>query len=206
MSEPKLSALESMSAVMGIVRGLGKHQTNQHFRFNFRGIDDVMNAVGPALREVGAVITPRVLSKDRVVGQNGKGGAYIATVVEVEYTWHGPDGSTITSSAFGESFDTGDKSMAKAMSVAYRTYLLQALCLPTDEPDPDAQSYPAPPVPEADAARDRLRELCKQSGIDLAGVAAWFEKNHGEPLKDTQNVAAINELIEQYTQRKGAPQ
>jgi hypothetical protein len=27
------------------------------------------------------------------------------------------------------------------MSVALRTFLLQVLCLPTDEPDPDSQSY-----------------------------------------------------------------
>jgi hypothetical protein len=31
-----------------------------------------------------------------------------------------------------------DKATAKAMSVAYRTFLLQVLALPTDDPDPDA--------------------------------------------------------------------
>ena len=32
------------------------------------------------------------------------------------------------------------------MSVAYRTFLLQLLCLPTDEPDPDTFSYDAAPA------------------------------------------------------------
>jgi hypothetical protein len=35
----------------------------------------------------------------------------------------------------------GDKAAPKAMSVAFRTALLQALALPTDEPDPDSQSF-----------------------------------------------------------------
>jgi len=37
--------------------------------------------------------------------------------------------------------DSGDKATAKAMSVAFRTALLQSLSLPTDEVDPDATSY-----------------------------------------------------------------
>jgi hypothetical protein len=40
-----------------------------------------------------------------------------------------------------EAIDSGDKSTAKAMSVAYRTALLQALTLPTDEKDPDHDQY-----------------------------------------------------------------
>jgi hypothetical protein len=41
----------------------------------------------------------------------------------------------------GEAFDSGDKATAKAMSVAFRIALLQGLSLPTDETDPDAQTY-----------------------------------------------------------------
>jgi hypothetical protein len=37
--------------------------------------------------------------------------------------------------------DSGDKAIAKAMSVAFRTALLQTLALPTDEADPDTSSY-----------------------------------------------------------------
>jgi hypothetical protein len=37
--------------------------------------------------------------------------------------------------------DWGDKGTPKAMSVAFRTFLLQALTIPTDEAEPDAQVY-----------------------------------------------------------------
>jgi hypothetical protein len=44
----------------------------------------------------------------------------------------------------GEAADAGDKATSKAHSVAYRTCLLQALSIPTHEPDPDAgEQYPA---------------------------------------------------------------
>jgi hypothetical protein len=47
----------------------------------------------------------------------------------------------LTGCAYGEASDAGDKSTPKAMSVAYRTFLLQSLCLPTDEPDPDSETH-----------------------------------------------------------------
>jgi hypothetical protein len=37
--------------------------------------------------------------------------------------------------------DSGDKATAKAMSVAFRTALLQVFFLPTDEKDPDEDSF-----------------------------------------------------------------
>ncbi|RKV20112.1 hypothetical protein DD744_08100, partial [Helicobacter pylori] len=157
----KMTAAQSMVAVMERVRGLGKHQRNDHFRFNFRGIDDVVNAVGPALRDVGAVIVPEVRKVERQYG-----GKATSTVVEVAYHWHGPDGSVITGVSVGESQDMGDKSVPKAMSVAFRTYLLQALTLPTDEPDPDAQSYSEPATADADRARAELRQMCTELKID----------------------------------------
>ncbi|MBK6857532.1 MAG: hypothetical protein IPG97_13545, partial [Microthrixaceae bacterium] len=39
--------------------------------------------------------------------------------------------------SIGESSDSSDKAVAQAMSVALRTFLLQGLTMPTDDPDPD---------------------------------------------------------------------
>ena len=62
-------------------------------------------------------------------------------IVTVDYVFYGPAGDQITARVLGEAFDSGDKAGAKAMSVAFRTALLQALSLPTDESDPDHASY-----------------------------------------------------------------
>ena len=59
----------------------------------------------------------------------------------VTFSVYGSEGDPITGTVAAEAFDSGDKATAKAMSVAYRTFLLQLLCLPTDEPDPDSFTY-----------------------------------------------------------------
>lgn len=71
--------------------------------------------------------------------------------VIVQYVFAAEDGTTLAATVAAEALDSGDKATAKAMSVAFRTALLQALCLPTDEPDPDHDIYErAPQLPEMD--------------------------------------------------------
>jgi hypothetical protein len=132
----------ALSRVMEDVGAVRKGDRNTHQNFNFRGIDAVVNAVSPALRKHGIVVTPQVLDYQYETVQVGNPAKNMASVrVMVRYTFHASDGSSIETVVPAESFDSGDKATAKAMSVAFRTALLQTLCLPTDETDPDAQSY-----------------------------------------------------------------
>ena len=139
MSET-ITAAQSIQGVMAKIGAVGKDSRNEFQNFNFRGIDAVMNAVGPALREVGGFIAPTVEEVTYEHGSSGKQGTpYIEAFVRVRYDWHGTDGGTpVTAVIAAEAMDTSDKATAKAISVAYRTYLLQILCLPTTERDPDA--------------------------------------------------------------------
>src|SRR5690606_34079164 len=62
----------------------------------------------------------------------------------------------------GEAMDSGDKATSKAMSVAFRTALIQALALPTDEPDPAESTYQRSDAPvdnRAQAKRDLVALL-----------------------------------------------
>lgn len=117
---------------------LRKEQQVKHGeRFMFRGIDDVMNALGPAFRRHGVLCITTLLEKSHEYVETSKGARMCTTRVTARFTFYGPGGDAIDGTAPGESFDSGDKSTAKAMSVALRTFLLQAFTLPTDEPDPD---------------------------------------------------------------------
>ena len=100
-----------------------------------------MNAVGPALRKYGAFVSPVIDSITYDSAPSKAGGTLNMARVVVSYAVHGQKGEPILGSVAAEAFDSGDKATAKAMSVAYRTFLLQILCLPTDEPDPDSYSY-----------------------------------------------------------------
>lgn len=135
------NANEIIREVMHEVQALAKNDRNTAQGFNFRGIDAVMNAVGPALRKAGGFIVPSVDRIDYSTVQSAKGATLNIARVTVTYAIWGSEGDCVMGSASAEAFDSGDKATAKAMSVAYRTFLLQLLCLPTDEPDPDTFTY-----------------------------------------------------------------
>ena len=138
---------QALAAVMADVQSVGKTEKNQQQGFSFRGIDAVLNAVGPALRKHGVVVMPTVLEHTYgsvEVGRNRTPMAHVT--VKVTYTFYGPDSTALAATVIGEAMDSGDKAVAKAMSVAFRIALLQALALPTDEPDPDADTYERSPV------------------------------------------------------------
>lgn len=158
----KMNVDEAITAVMRDVTHLGKNQKNSHQGFNFRGIDDVMNIVGPSMRKHGLKTYTRVLDKE--TGEKPTKNSVAKTVdLTVEVVWRGPDGSEIVSSVAAESFDSGDKATTKAMSVALRTSYLQTLCLPTNEPDPDSFSYN---IVDDGAKQEFLERLYKVKDID----------------------------------------
>lgn len=145
--ETPQTAIATIQAVMRDAQALGKGDRNAQQGFNFRGVDAVMNLIGPLLRKHGAFITPELVEHryetSEQLNKRGETQYVTRSVVTVAYHWHGPDGSTISGTVAGEAFDYGDKATSKAMSVAFRTYLLQTLTLPTNEPDPDLYQYDA---------------------------------------------------------------
>jgi hypothetical protein len=156
----------AMQEVMKEVGAVRKAERNTHQNFNFRGIDAVINAVSPAFRKHGVFCTPTVVDstyESVQVGQNRTNMGHAR--VTVRYTFHATDGSSISATVSAESMDSGDKATAKAMSVAYRTALLQTLCLPTDDVDPDAETYvrsePAPRTQPRTAPAERTTSADK---------------------------------------------
>ncbi len=137
----QMTVHQALSKVMAEVQAVRKDSKNQSQRFNFRGIDAVMNAVGPALRKHGVTILPEDVEVHRSNGTTANGKQTAEVVIKVTYRVYGPAGDSIHGKVAAEAMDFGDKAIAKAMSVAYRTFLLQALTIPTDEPDPDSESY-----------------------------------------------------------------
>jgi hypothetical protein len=110
--------------------------------------------------------------------------------VKVTYTFIGANGDAIKATVVGEAMDSGDKATAKAMSVAFRTALLQALSLPTDELDPDAQSYERSNASDVLAPSAILTKIAQATEIDaLASVGQYITAN-----KNGYNA----ELLEQF--------
>lgn len=137
----KPTIVEALSAAMAEVQAVGKGDRNNEQGYSFRGIDAVVNAVGPVFRKHGIVPVPvkvEATYRDVLTSREKRSRECTATVT---YRFYGPAGDFIEAQVPGESMDFGDKGAPKAMSVAYRILLLQTLCIPTHEPEPDSQSY-----------------------------------------------------------------
>lgn len=177
----KISASESITRVMAAVSGVAKRDKNAQQGFNFRGIDAVVNAIGPVLREVGGIIVPTVIEKTYDRGATKNGTPTVEAFLTVAFDWYGTDGGApIRGIVVSEAMDTSDKATAKAMSVALRTYLLQTLMLPTDERDPDADYHERQAAnavsddelkAKAIAILSRLMEVADRTELD----ALWAE-------------------------------
>lgn len=142
-----MTVYEALADVMRDVGHVSKGERNTQQGFNFRGIDAVVNAVGPALRKHGVIVVPKLRTIDRSTVEIGKNRTLMGyVIVTVRYTFYGPEGDSVVTETPGEAMDSGDKAVSKAMSVAFRTALLQALALPTDEPDADAEVYERTPA------------------------------------------------------------
>jgi hypothetical protein len=136
----------AMSAVMRELDAIGKDKRNQQQGFNYRGIDDVYNALHPLLAKHGIICTPDVLDKAREERTNAKGTVLAFTTLRIRYTFWAGDGSSVACTVEGEGMDSGDKSSNKAMAVAHKYALLQTFCIPTqDMPDPDAEVHAVAP-------------------------------------------------------------
>lgn len=197
---------EAVNKVMESVQKISKDQRNAQQNFAFRGIDDVMNAVGPALREHGVIIAPEYVTQTSERYTTGRNNTEMENVkVVVTYrVMCATDDSYFTAGSAGESADAGDKALPKAMSVAYRTLLLQLLCIPTGDPDPDADTHTrlsattraaeaasgvnASPMSAQTATAYGALGVIAQSGKDSAGMiqdVAAFKAEYGQVLDQT---------------------
>ena len=133
-----INAVQSELSSVGITKD---RRNMQGSGYNFRGIDDVYNAIAPLLAKHSLCILPRVLTRECVERASKSGGALFYVTVEVEFDFvSAEDGSKHTVKTFGEAMDSGDKATNKAMSAAYKYAAFQAFSIPT-EADNDADAH-----------------------------------------------------------------
>ena len=137
--------------------GISKDRKNTQQGYNFRGIDDVYNALCPILAKHRLAILPRLASVERAERKSNSGGLLYLTYVTVDFDFvSAVDGSKHTITAPGEAMDSADKSTNKAMSAAYKYATMQAFSIPTEgDNDADATTHytkpPTPPTPRQPA-------------------------------------------------------
>lgn len=171
---------KAIPCIMGEINAVGKNKKNQQQGFMYRGIDDVMNAINPALVKHSVFIIPEVLEQSREERHTAKGGSLIYSVCRMKFRFCADDGSSIEAVTVGEGMDSGDKATNKAMAVAFKYACFQVFCIPTEEmKDPDAET-PEPSSGATQGNKSRTREAGTKapadSHIDAAKVNALRDK------------------------------
>lgn len=138
----------------------GKTATYGAPDYAFRSIDQVYNALSPALVKHKLIILPRMIDRKVTerISSNGKTLFYVVVTGEFDFIAI-EDGSMVTIRTYGEAMDSGDKATNKAMSVAYKYAAFQAFCIPTEETiqDADKENHEVLPVSEQNQSQPQTQ-------------------------------------------------
>lgn len=198
MSEPAPKNIyQSMALVMAKIEAVGKNKRcQQGASFNYRGIDDVYNALQPHLAEAGIVTLPCILEHHSEERKTSTGKTVTFVTAKMRYKFVASDGSSIDAEVVGEAMDSGDKATNKAMAIAHKYCLLQTFCIPTEDmPDPDSTAEEL--APRAKSQKRQQAAPQKPKCTDLQ--ARFFDimkKRHGN------GTAAMLEEISNFLGRK----
>jgi len=191
MSKNVFQMINEVTSILSI-GGISKDRNNRDQGYSFRSIDDIYNALAPALCKTGLCILPKVLERTCAERVSNKGNAIFYVTVKVDFDFVSTqDGSHTSIITYGEAMDSGDKATNKAMSAAYKYACIEAFCIPTiGDNDADLTS-PDPVVPKMTIPALEQAALAGSESFKKA----WFnlteeEKSKFEPeLKRLKQIA-----------------
>ncbi|WP_327671889.1 MULTISPECIES: ERF family protein [unclassified Streptomyces] len=196
------------------IRAIAKGEKYDSFgtKFNFRGVDTVVNVFGPVTLKHGVHIMSSKVEATYGEKQTKNGGKMRECSVLVTWTIMGPMGDTLTLQTMGEALDTADKSTTKAQSVALRTLLLGFGLTPTHDRDPDSDRIERgndAPARSAESYRDEILDpktspgRIQQIGYEVSNARMLQTKVQNEN-GDWETLANLGPRI--YNERVGGDQ
>jgi hypothetical protein len=172
MTAPKVfGAINAVQAAMAEI-GISKSRKNQGQNYQFRGIDEVMNALAPVLVDAKLAIFPRFTERQCEPRATAKGGVMWTATVRGDFDFVSTeDGSIVTATTYGEAQDSADKATNKAMSAAFKYACFQAFCIPTEgDGDHDADAVTPEPTRPALAPVIEPPEGWSQWALEFSAV------------------------------------
>lgn len=172
-SKPMGLIYKKMSAVMADIGAIGKNQKNTAQGYKFRGVDDFVNALNPALIKHGVFMTPHLSNiayelRD-VTRSNGKAGTDKHVNLSMVYTFYAEDGSSLAIGPIpAEGLDSGDKATNKALSAALKYGLIQTFSIPTE--DMAEADLETPVIGKAAPVTKLVEPVVINGGLSLEGL------------------------------------
>jgi hypothetical protein len=205
---------EKMVAIMRDCNAIPKNSINQSQGFKFRGIDTIYNELHSVFAKHGVFCMPEVLAERMEDRKSSKGNSLIYRILTIKYKFVAEDGSHDYAVVTGEGMDSGDKAANKAMSIAHKYCLMQALMIATEDlVDPDAESHDstppaasgkvvATPTPVSvepvinQTQYDALIGLIGKAGLNKKQWASWLRPVYGVDTASQIPAAAFAGICE----------
>jgi hypothetical protein len=182
------AAVSRVMAEIG-ASGIAKDRKNHEQKFNFRGIDDALQAFNPLLAKHGLILAPHYADKVIEARPTKSGGTTYNASLSGTFTFTSiHDGSSWTVGPFyGEANDGQDKAISKATSVAERNMFYLTFVVPHEaaiggDPDEgqedDAPAYDlAPWFQQIDEAGDMDALTAIADEIKASNIPAMALRN-----------------------------
>ena len=192
-------------AICGVMQDIGvvgKDSTNKQQGYRYRSIDDVMNALNPAMIKHKIFCIPEVLEQNREERTTKSGSILIYSVCRIRYKFFATDGSFVEAVVVGEGMDSGDKATNKAMAVAFKYACFQTFCIPTESlmDDSDATTPEQSKRAEPSAREKKRKELdaeLKRTGYTNASVCRKYKVDTIDSLSEEQLADCIAKMRSQ---------
>lgn len=159
--------LERLARILKGAKAIDKSRRNKEQGFLFRGIDDIFNDLHKLFADNEVFIIPETLEYQVNQRATKSGSILYCTHAKIKFTYITVDGSSVSTVNVGEAMDSGDKSMAKAQSIALKYSLLQMFLIPTNESkDPDGTTPPETVDIKTISIRDIINHLDQEQDFE----------------------------------------
>lgn len=181
---------KAIPAAIKLIGAVAKTRKNKEQGFDYRGIDDVYDALNPVLGQCGITIVTE-MGELVVSTRKSRAGYEIHHLsCKVTFTLFASDGSSIKTEVLAEAMDSGDKCRSKLMSIAYKSMALMMFCIPvTNIPDPDANSYQS--VADDSAEIERLPPASEEPKPRTAPEEPKADAMYLDAMKRIESAATI---------------
>ena len=172
-----------------------KTGTNDFHRYKYATANDVLEKVNASLTRHGiaSVVTPALLSVQEVT--TAKGNTERLATVEVTVTLiDSESGESFAIKGLGSGQDTGDKSLAKAQTMALKYAYLASLAIATGD-DPEADS-------KTDEATTYSQKSSGTASIPTAAKSSTTKTREATKLICHDCGSAISQKVADYSQAK----
>lgn len=176
-----------LAEVLAELPAIGKDGSASGLTYNFRQVDDIVNETKPLFAKKGIVPVPRALSRIGEERFTRGGAALYVTHLEVAYRFYGPRGDFVEAVVWGEGMDNFDKATSKALTMAYKSCLIQIFNIATGDPDPDASLHeettgsrrPTTAGANTEAQKAARAEIEHKAAVEKAVSLGWADGEEG---------------------------